>query len=244
MAVSLLAKDEMKERIEERKLIVHKIAFDIKKAQDIIEKDKTKFFAKLSFFRPRQEDIECESVELLYEPFVVAEANYFLDYYREKSYTVRVREDVTEVIAFGQTIKPATMEEGILRRSGKAISFGAQERVIHEASTHMALNRLGREIDWKKLPDGPAEQDPKGSLERDIDKVKDLEIESEIILDRIRKKTAQRPPDVGKITKETFEVTEYALLCTPVYEARCRRVKTGEIRILPISGVTGKPIQP
>ncbi len=48
--------------------------------------------------------------------------------------------------------------------------------------------------------------------------------------------------DVGKIAEEVFEVTEYAVICTPVYEARCKRLKTGEIKIIPISGVTGKAL--
>ena len=242
MTVSILAKEEMKERIDERELIVHNIAFDTKAAKSIVEKDKTKVFAKLSFFKPKNEDIECESVQLFYEPFVMAKANYFLDYYRKKTYTIKIREDVSEVIAFGQTFKPGATEEGILKRSCKTISFDAQERVIHKAATHMALNRMGREINPTRLPSGPTELNPKGTLEKDSDRVRDLEISSDIILDKIRKRTTERPPDVGRITEEKFEVTEYALVCTPIYEARCRRLKTGEIRILRISGVTGKPL--
>ena len=240
MTVSTLAKEETKERIEERGLIVHKIAFDTRAAKSIIEKDKTKFFSKLGFFKPKHEDIECESVQLFYEPFVVAKASYFLDYYRKKTYTIKVREDVSEIIAFEQTFKPKAVEEGILRRLCKGISFDAQERVIHKAATRMALNRVGREINPTRLPSGPTELEPKGTLEKDMDRVKDLEFSSDIILGKIRKRTIERPPDVGRIAKEAFEVTEYALVCTPIYEARCRRLKTGETRIFQISGVTGK----
>lgn len=243
MTVATLAKEEVKERTEERELIVHKINFDNMAAKNIVEKDKTKFFAKLGFFKPRHEDIECDSVQLFYEPFVVAKANYFLDYYRKKTYSVKILEDVHEVIAFGQTFKPEALEEGIFRRPNKVISFDAQERVIHKAAARMALNRMGREINPKRLPSGPTEIDPKGTLEKDSDRVRDLEISPDIILDEIRKRTATRPRDVGRITEEKFEVTEYAVVCTPVYEARCRRVKTGEIRILPISGVTGRPLR-
>jgi hypothetical protein len=246
LTVSTLAREEtrerMKERIEERELIVHKMAFETKVAKEIVEKDKTKFFAKLSFFKPKHEDIECESVQLFYEPFIVAKANYFLDYYRKKAYTIKIREDVSEVIAFGQTFKPGAMEEGILRRPCKTISLDAQERVLHRVATHMALNRMGREVNPARLPSGPTELNPKPTLEKNSDKVRDLEISSNIILDKIRKRTIERPLDVGRITEEMFEVTEYALAYTPIYEARCRRLKTGEIRILPISGVTGKPL--
>ncbi|MCK4478455.1 hypothetical protein KAU88_08030 [Candidatus Bathyarchaeota archaeon] len=44
LAVSTLAKEEkMEERIEERKLIIHKIVIDLETAKSIVEKGKTKF---------------------------------------------------------------------------------------------------------------------------------------------------------------------------------------------------------
>jgi len=214
----------------------------VKAAKNIVEKDKTKYFAKLSFFKPKHQDIECESIQLFYEPFIVAKAKYLLDYNRKKTYPIRIREDVIEVIAFGQTFEPEATKEGILRRPYKTISINAQERVIHKTATYMALNRKGREVNPTRLPSGPNELDPRGTLEKDMDRVRELEVSPEIILDKIRRRTTMRPPDVGSITEETFEVTEYAIVCTPIYEARCRRLKTGEIRILPISGVKGKPL--
>lgn len=232
----------MKERIEERKLIVHKIAFDLEAAKNIVEKDKTKFFAKLTFFKPKHEEIECESVQLFYEPFIVAKANYFLDYYKKKTYIIKINEEVGEVNAFGHTFKPEAVKEGILKRPYKAITLDAQERIIHRAATHMALNRTGREINPTRLPSGPSEPEPEKTLEKDSDRVRDLEISPDIILDKIRKRTTKRPPDAGRITEEAFEVTEYSLVCTPIYEARCLRLKTGEIKIIPISGVTGKTL--
>jgi hypothetical protein len=237
---TIVKEDILKERIEKRKLIVHKIAFDLETAKNIVEKDKTRFYSKLGFFKPKHEEIECESAQLFYEPFIVAKANYYLDYYKGKTYTVKIDEEVSEVIAFGQTLKPEAVKEGILKRPHKAISFDAQERVIHRTATHMALNRTGREIDPTRLPSGPTEPEPEKSLKKDGHRVRRLEISPDVILDRIRKQTAKRPPDVGRIAEEAFEVTEYALVCTPIYEARCRRLKTGEIKIMPMSGVTGK----
>ncbi len=243
MAVSTLAKEEeMKEKIEERKLIVHKIAFDLETIKNIVEKDKTKFFAKLGFFKPKHEEIECESVQLFYESFIEAKANYFLDYYKKKTYTIKIDENVSEVIAFGQTFEPVAVREGILKRPYKAIVFDAQERVIHRAMSHMALSRTGRELDPTGLPSGPFEPEPEKALKKESDRVRNLKIASDIILDKIRERTARRPLDAGRIAEEAFEVTEYALVCTPIYEARCRRLKTGETKILPISGVTGKPL--
>jgi len=243
VASTLAEEEKIEEMIEERKLVVHEIAMDLENAKNIVEKDKTRFFAKLGFLKPKREEIECESVLLFYEPFVVAKANYLLDYYKKKTYTIRVGEEVSEVIMFDQTLKPKVMKErvkGILKRSYKEIAFDAQERVIHEASANIALNRTGREIDPTKLPSASTEPQPEKVLKECGDKVRKLRVSPDGIIDIIRGRIVKRPPDTGRIARETFEVTEHAVVYTPIYEARCRHSKTGEIKIIPISGVTSK----
>ncbi|MCK4477713.1 hypothetical protein KAU88_04210 [Candidatus Bathyarchaeota archaeon] len=138
---------------------------------------------------------------------------------------------MSEVIAFGQTLKPETMKEkGILKRPHKEVAFEVQERVIHKAAVHIALNRAGREIDPAKLPSASTRPEPKKALKELNDKIREPKVSPDIILDIIRKKTVKRPPDTGRIAKEVFEVTEHALVYTPIYEARCRRLKLGKSR--------------
>ena len=244
MVASTLVKEEkMEERIKKRKLIVHKIAIDLETAKRVVEKGKTGFFAKLGFLKPKHEEIECESLPLFYEPFVVAKANYFLDYYKKKAYAIRIGDEVSEVIVFGQTLKPKVVKErvkGILKRPHKEIMLDAQERVIHKATVYIALNRTGREIDPTKLPSAPAEPEPNKVLKECGDKARKLRFSPDGVIDIVRKRTVKRPPDIGRIAKEVFQVTEHAVVYTPIYEARCRHLKTGEIKIIPISGVTSK----
>jgi len=244
LVVPTLTKEEkIEEIIQKRKLVVHKIAIDLETAKNIVEKGKTGFFAKLGFLKPKHEEIECESVLLFYEPFVVAKANYFLDYYEKKVYTIRIGDEVSEVIVFGQILKPKAVKErmkGILKRAHKEVVFDAQERVIHKAAVDIALNRIGHEIDLTKLPSAPAEPEPEKVLKECDDKARKFRFSPDSIIDIIRKRTVKRPPDIGRIAKEAFEVTEHAVVYTPIYEARCRHLKTGEIKVIPISGVTGK----
>jgi len=244
LTASTLTKEEKtEERIKERKLIVHKIAINLETANNVVEKGKTGFFAKLGFLKPKHEEIECESILLFYEPFIIAKANYLLDYYQKKTYTIKVGDEVSEVIVFNQTLKPQIVKErvkGILKRSRKEIKFDAQERVIHEATVHIALNRTGREIDPTKIPSAPTEPEPEKVQKKISDKARKLKVSPDIIMDIIRKRAPDRPPDIGRIAKEVLEVTEHVLVYTPIYEARCRQLKTGEIKIIPISGVTGK----
>ena len=241
MVASILAEEEMnEEKTLKRVLIVHKIAVDLEAVRNVIEKDKTKFFAKLGFLKPKHEEIECESVLLFYEPFLIAKAIYFLDYYEKKTYRTKVGENAIEVVVFGQTLKPEVMSErvkGVLKRSHKEIVFDAQERIILKVEKQIALNRTGREIDPTQLPSAPAEPEPEKVLKEHHERARKLGLSLFHILRDI---VCKRPPNIGRIVQEVFKVTEHTVVYTPIFEARCRHQKTGEIKIIPISGVTGK----
>lgn len=246
MTESTLVKEKkIEERIEKRQLTVHQIAFDLKAIKNVVEKNKSSFFAKLGIIKPKQEEIECESLQLFYEPFVVAKANYLLDYYEKKDYRIEVGDETSEVKIFDQILKPEVVKKGvrgILKRTHKEIVLVAQERVLHKITSHTALNRTGREINPEKLPSASGIAEPEKALKEYGDKTKDLKVSPDKIIDIVRTTTVKKPPDIGKIVKEVFEVTEFTLIYTPVYEARCQHLKTGEIKIIPISGVTGKMV--
>jgi len=242
-ASTSIKEEKLEERIGEKKLIVHKIAIDLESARSVVEKDKTHFFSKLGFLKPKRDEIECESVLLFYEPFVVARAHYFLDYYKKKTYTIRVGDEVSEVIVFDQILEPKVVKERvkvILKRPHKEIVFDAQERVVHEVSAQIGLNRTGREVEYTKLPSAPAEPEPEKFLKESGDRVRRFSVSPDKIVDIVRERVANRPVNIGRIAKEVFEVTEYAVVYTPIYEARCRHLKTGEIKIIPLSGVTSE----
>jgi hypothetical protein len=142
--------------------------------------------------------------------------------------------------ARAQTLKPEVISErakGILKRSHKEIVFDAQERVIHKAIDQIALNRTGREIDPTKLPSAPSEPEPEEVLKDCPQKARKLGISS---FNTLKEIACKKPPNIGSIIEEVFKVTEHAVVYTPIYEARCRHLKTGEIKIVPISAVTGK----
>jgi hypothetical protein len=229
------------EEVKEMKLIVHRITVNHENIRAVIQKEKTGFFAKWRFFKPKQEEIECESIQLFYEPFVVAKAKYFVDYYKNKTYSIEIDEEVSEVIIFDQKLTPE-VEKGILKGPKKGIMLDAQERVVYEAAGVIAMNRAGREIDSTKLPSAPAEPEPEETLKENRDKVREFTVSPDKIVEVIRERVAGRPKDVGKIAEEVFEVTEHEVVYTPIYEARCRHLETGEIKIIPLSGVTGKTL--
>ena len=87
------------------------------------------------------------------------------------------------------------------------------------------------------MPSAPAEPEPEKILEGHGEKARKLGLS---LFHTLRDIVCKRPPNVGRIVKETLEVTEHTVVYTPIYEARCRHLRTGEIKIIPISGVTGK----
>jgi hypothetical protein len=58
--------------------------------------------------------------------------------------------------------------------------------------------------------------------------------------DVLKKAAVKRPANVSEVINEKFQVTEQVLVYTPIYEARCRSLNSYDIKIIPVSGITGK----
>ncbi len=241
MVASILDEEDIEiEKIPTRHLIVHRLSVNLDNIREVVEKNKRKFFAKLGFLKPKYEEIECESILLFYESFLIAKAKYLLDYYESKKYRIRVGDKATKVEIFGQVLEPVVRSgklEMFVRRSRKEIAFEGEERVIYEKTKEIALNRKGHEINSAKLPDGPTEAEPRRVLLECRERVRDLDLS---LVDTMRDKLCERPSNVGRVVKEFFEIMEQSVVYTPIYEVRCRHLKTKEIKIIPISGVTSE----
>jgi len=230
---------EVEEEVVKGQLIVHKLAVDGSSVKKIVNREKGRFFSKLVFLKPKPEEVESESIDLYYEPYIVADASYMIDYYRKNNYRLKVDDKVSEVVVFGEVLKPEEVKK-IMGSSYKELSIPVEERIIKRVSSRMAMNRNEREIDALKLPSGEVEPDPKQFLDKQGNRVRETKFPLDDVVDVVRKKLVKRPEDVGRVVKEVFKVTELVLIYTPVYEVRCRYLKTGEIKIIPISGVTGE----
>jgi len=215
--------------------VVHRLAVDEMSVRNFVEKEKTGFYSKLGVFKPKPEEIVCEAIALYYEQYVVARANYTIDYYRKKVYPIRVEGTVREVVIFDKTLQPSGQEKG-----GKQISLEAKERVTTNVPAYICLDKNGKEIDSKKLPTGVEELDSQGVLRGLGDKLRSPAATPDAVVGIIRGRIVKRPQDIERIVDEIFEITELSAIYTPIYEARLRHLKTGVIKVVPISGITGK----
>jgi hypothetical protein len=215
--------------------IVHRLVVDETSVRNFIEKEKTGFYAKLGVFKPKTEEIVCEAITLYYEQYVVARANYTVDYYRKKVYPIKVDETVKEVIIFDKTLQPSGQEKG-----DRQINLEAEERATLSVPAYLCLDKDSKEIDPKKLPTGVEELDSQEVLRSLGDKLRSPAATPDAIVNMIRGRIVKKPQDIEKIVDEVFEVTELSAIYTPIYEARLRHLKTGVIKAVPISGITGK----
>jgi hypothetical protein len=216
------------EKITQRKIIVYKTLIDPTVIKLATEKVKDRLFVKFGFLKPNPEQID-------YEAFVVIDGKYTIDYYRRRIYTVRVDEKAQEVILFKQTFKPEISNEPL----GKVVRIEGEERLVNQAKAYLVLSADGREVSPKRIPSAPSEEQSKKLL-AEIESTKKLEILPNEEIDIIRSKIVKRPQEIKRIVHELFEVSDRAVIYTPIYKVKFQNVKTGELKTVKFDGVTAK----
>ncbi len=122
------------------------------------------------------------------------------------------------------------------------IKLDGDEHLLYEDKASLILDRTGREVPLKQLPSAPSEEHPRKMLAELGENAKTLEIVSDADVGILRSKIIKRPTDIKRIVRELFEVTERAVIYTPVYKVLFQNIKTGEVKALEFDGVTSKRI--
>jgi hypothetical protein len=235
LSTSTLVKEPILTKPLKSVVMVQKGEKDYKSIKKIVDKSMTKAFSKMFFIRPKSNEIECESIALYYESFLIAKVKYHLEYFKNKKYKLNVDNNVVKAIIFDHSLEPKKVEE----KSGshKQIVIDSKELVIHKNIKQLALNRKGRSINRKDLPSAQTEPDPIKFLDSYKTNVRHLEVSIPEIL---KKAVTKRPANIAQIINEHIEITSQVLIYTPIFEARCLNLKSHEIKIIPVSAVTGK----
>ena len=56
----------------------------------------------------------------------------------------------------------------------------------------------------------------------------------------VKSRIVNRPQDIDEIEKELFNISEHAVIYSPLYEITFRNVRTGEEKVIKIDGVSAK----
>jgi hypothetical protein len=230
------------EKIVERKTIVYKTLVDPTVIKVAGEKLKNKIFVRFGFFKPKPEEIQFVSIDKYYEPYILINGKYVIDYYRKCAYTINVDKKVQEVVLLNQKFKPKQTEDPSAK-GYKAIKLEGEEHLLYEDKASLILDKTGHEVSLKQLPSAPSEEHPKEMLVKLGENAKNLEVSSDADVGIVRSKIVKRPEDIKRVIHELFEVTERAVIYTPIYKVLFQNIKTGEVKAIEFDGITSKRIR-
>ena len=222
------------DKIVPRKTVVYETLVDPTVIKVTGEKLKRQLFAKFGILKPNPALIQLVSMNKYYEPYIVINARYFLDYYRMCSYTVSIDKDVVEVILQDQKYYPN--KSNSLTAS---IKIEGEERLVIDKTAFVMLAKDGQEADLETLPSAPSEKNPEETIEKYS--IKEVELETDV--DFVRKRIVHRPKDLSRIVTETFEISERVVIYAPRFKLTYVNALTYQEKTIEFDGVTAKRIR-
>jgi hypothetical protein len=227
-------KDQIPEKICERRTIVYKPLVDESIAKLIGEQEKKRLFTKIGLFKSKDEETQFVSLDKYYEPYVIVKGTYNIDYCQEGVYHLNIPSDVREVIINDQIIKPEPADEG------QKITLTGDERIKYQDKAYMIIDRKGNQVSLDDFPTAPSEENPEEILEQSSNKLSNLEIPQQKEVEIVRSKIVKRPPKIKRVISELFEISERVIVYVPFYELEYESTKTNEKKALRINAITSK----
>jgi hypothetical protein len=235
---------QVPENIARTKVIVYKSRVDPATLKQKAEEMKNELFIK-RFSKPRPEDIHIVSVDKHYEPYVLVDAKYRIEYYIKKTYALEVAEKTKEVKILGESFKPqmVSVPDSEPEQFRKVVSLEGQEWAFYEDKAYFVLDKNGNEISPDQVPIAPSEDSPKKILKQFGKNTGKVTVSDQEVILMAKTKLVNRPADVDIIDNETFQITEHTVIYNPVYKITFRNMKTKEEKNVNIDGVTAEIIE-
>jgi len=234
----LLKSVSLTENVAERKVIVYKSRIDPKVVRATAEKMKTQLFRKLVFIKPKPEEVQVTSIDKYFEPFVVVDGEYSIEYSKNWSHNIQVDETMQDLTFFGEKIKPASLKDH-LGTPCKIVKLNGEGRYKFEAKTHLIFDRQWREVGLEQLPFVPFEEQPEKILSMKGQKFGNTMMTAGKEVELLKSKIVRRPTDILMIHNELFNVSERAVIYKPMYKVIVRNIKTKKETVITIDAITG-----
>jgi len=223
----------------DRRIVIYKACINPTMIRLAVDKIKKDLFVKRGFFGPKSMEMRYVSIDKHYEPYIFLEGKYSVDYYFKHPLTLQVDDDTDEIIILGKKFKPKIMNDPEKGTYG-VITLEAEKHFYRQKEVNLILDKAGIEVPLKRIPLAPSEEDPKRIFEECKDTIEEPQIPPDKDVEILRSRIVQRPEKMTRIEKELFEVSEHAVIYTPIYWLTFQNVKTGEKKIVKIDGVTAK----
>ena len=227
------------EKVVERKIIVYKSCVDPKEVRATAEKMKTKLFSKLVFMKPKPEEIQIVSIDNYFEPYVVVDGEYSIDYSKNWSHNIQVDETMQELTFCGEKILPVSLKDH-LATPCKIVTLAGVGRFKCEAKARLIFDCQWREVGLEQLPFVPFEEQPEKILDTVDPNPESASVSEEKEVEILKSRLVQRPSDILSIHKELFSVFDRALIYKPMYKVTVKNIKTKKEATIVIDAITGK----
>ena len=106
----MTTKPTIPEKMTKRRVIVYKSRVDPTVIKLTAEKLRRKLFVKFGLSKPKPEQIQVVSIDKYYEPYILIDAKYELNYYKKMEYQINVDDETERVKILGTNIKPEKIE--------------------------------------------------------------------------------------------------------------------------------------
>lgn len=227
------------EEIAERKIIVYKSRINIRSVRATAEKMKVQLFRKLVFMKPKPEEVQIVSISKYFEPYVVVDGEYSIDYSKNWVHNIQVDETMQELTIFGEKVRPKSLK-GHLGIPCKILQLNGVGRFKREAKAHIIFDKQWREVGLEQLPFLPFEEQPEKILSNLDQEFGNAEPPTKKEVEILKSRIVQRPPEILYIHSELFKVSECAVIYKPMYKITVRNVKTKKEATMIIDAITGK----
>ena len=229
----------VQEKVVERKVIFFKSAFEIKTIRKCAEKAKSRMFSKYLFLKSKPEESEINTIDKYFEPYVVVDGLYSIDFSKEWSHSIKVDEEMQILKISNKNFEPNFLDNRV-DLPNKVLELDGTGRFHHEERKRIVFDEKWNEVRLDLLPYLPFEENVQEILSESVNPqlTEDLNVEKEVEI--LRSKIFKRPTDFSVIHRERFNVSERALVFKPMYKVTATQIKTQKKVIFLIDGVNGK----
>ena len=137
IVITVEPKQPFEERIAAQKTVVYTTLIDPAVIKIAAETLKGKLFAKYGFLKTKPEEVSMVSITKHYKPYIVVSGRYRVEYYRKRISTIKVADDVSEVLIGIDRLKIKQVA-GSYGQVYRGIELPSQEHVKKEAKASLS----------------------------------------------------------------------------------------------------------
>jgi hypothetical protein len=233
--------------VSKKRVIVLKPQVSKDEVEEIVEKKKNSLFGTV-FTRPKQEEINVNSIELFYEPCWIVGGEYKGDYYRKNVYEVKT-EPIVKEVKIGDGVFPVEKKSSGWAKIKRGVAGGnkdnklaipVEEHVEIDIEDEIIFNSQGNETKLNyKIESKHQENFPDKILKEKQENVRDCLVNQEEVLKRLENMLKEDIEEDVKMVKEKISIDKLEEVFVPVYEARCVD-KKNKVKIIRIDAINKK----